>query len=147
MFTVASLLCGLATTGPALVAFRFVQGVGGGLGSAVVLGMIVAAYPEPRGRARAIGAFSFVGAAGASIGVIVGGVLTQAVSWHWIFLVNVPFGVARRAARRPGAPAGPGPRAAVPAAGSARDRRLARGGQRRPGCCARPAPPISSRRC
>jgi MFS family permease len=94
VFTAASLLCGLATTGPALVAARVLQGAGGGLGSAVVLGMIVAAYPDPRGRARAIGAFSFVGAAGASIGLILGGVLTQAVNWHWIFLVNLPVGVA-----------------------------------------------------
>src|SRR5215469_2396009 len=93
LFTAASLLCGLATSGPGLVAARVLQGAGGGLGSAVVLGMIVAAYPEPAGRARAIGAFSFVGAAGASIGLILGGVLTQAVSWHWIFLVNLPVGV------------------------------------------------------
>jgi EmrB/QacA subfamily drug resistance transporter len=94
VFTVASLLCGLATSGPALVAARFLQGVGGALSSAVVLGMIVAMYPEPGARARAIGVFSFVGAAGASIGLIVGGVLTQAANWHWIFFVNVPVGVA-----------------------------------------------------
>ena len=94
VFTVASLLCGLATSGPALVAARFLQGVGGALSSAVVLGMIVAMYSEPGARARAIGVFSFVGAAGASIGLIVGGVLTQAANWHWIFFVNVPVGVA-----------------------------------------------------
>ena len=94
VFTVASLLCGLATSGPALVAARFLQGVGGALSSAVVLGMIVAMYPEPGARARAIGVFSFVGASGASIGLIVGGVLTQAANWHWIFFVNVPVGVA-----------------------------------------------------
>ena len=94
VFTAASLLCGLATGGPALVAARFLQGVGGALSSAVVLGMIVAMYPEPGARARAIGVFSFVGAAGASIGLIVGGVLTQAANWHWIFFVNVPVGVA-----------------------------------------------------
>jgi EmrB/QacA subfamily drug resistance transporter len=94
VFTLASLLCGLATSGPTLVAARFLQGVGGALSSAVVLGMIVAMYPEPGARARAIGVFSFVGAAGASIGLIVGGVLTQAANWHWIFFVNVPVGVA-----------------------------------------------------
>jgi len=76
VFTAASLLCGLAGSGWALVAARFAQGVGGALGSSVVLGMIVALYPGPRERARAIGVFSFVGAAGASIGLIVGGVLT-----------------------------------------------------------------------
>jgi EmrB/QacA subfamily drug resistance transporter len=94
VFTLASLLCGLATSGPTLVAARFLQGVGGALSSAVVLGMIVAMYPEPGARARPIGVFSFVGAAGASIGLIVGGVLTQAANWHWIFFVNVPVGVA-----------------------------------------------------
>ena len=93
VFTIASLLCGLATTAWELVAARFLQGIGGALGSSVVLGMIVAMYPEPRERVRAIGVFSFVGAAGASIGLILGGVLTQAVNWHWIFFVNVPVGL------------------------------------------------------
>ncbi len=94
VFTVASLLCGLATSAGMLIAARFAQGVGGAMASAVSLGMLVTLYPEPDKRAKAIGAYSFVGAAGASIGQVLGGVLTQAVSWHWIFLVNLPIGVA-----------------------------------------------------
>lgn len=71
---------------------RFVQGVGGALASAVVLGMIVTMYPETRARAKAIGVYSFTQAAGASIGLIAGGALTQALSWHWTFYVNLPIG-------------------------------------------------------
>lgn len=93
VFTVASLLCGLAETPGALVVFRFVQGAGGALASAVVLSMIVTMFPEPRDRAKAIGIYSFVQAGGSSVGLIVGGVLTQAFSWHWAFFVNVPIGV------------------------------------------------------
>ena len=93
VFTVASLLCGLSA-GPAwLIAARFAQGIGGAMVSAVSLGMVVTLFPEPREQARAIGAFSFVGAAGASIGLVLGGLLTEAVGWHWIFFVNVPIGV------------------------------------------------------
>src|SRR4051812_29982975 len=94
VFTVASLLCGLATSQAWLIAARFVQGVGGALGSAVILGMIVTMFPRPREQAKAIGIFSFVASAGASIGLLSGGVLTQALDWHWIFFVNVPIGVA-----------------------------------------------------
>jgi EmrB/QacA subfamily drug resistance transporter len=94
VFTAASLLCGLATGQNMLVAMRFLQGAGGAMASAVSLGMIVTHFPGPAGRARAIGAFSFVGAAGASIGSVLGGVLTEAVSWHWIFFVNLPIGTA-----------------------------------------------------
>ena len=94
LFTLASLLCGLATSPEMLIAARFAQGVGGALGSAVILGMIVTLFPEPGEQARAIGVFGFVGAAGASIGLLAGGVLTQALDWHWIFFVNVPIGVA-----------------------------------------------------
>ena len=92
-FTVASLLCGLSTGPAMLIAARFAQGIGGAMVSAVSLGMIVTLFPEPREQAKAIGAFSFVGAAGASIGLVLGGVLTEAVGWHWIFFVNVPIGV------------------------------------------------------
>ncbi len=92
VFTVASVLCGLSTTQEMLIAMRFVQGAGGAMVSAVSLGMIVTHFPEPRERAGAIGAFSFVGAAGASIGQVLGGILTQAVSWHWIFFMNLPIG-------------------------------------------------------
>ncbi|MET0768683.1 MAG: MFS transporter, partial [Solirubrobacteraceae bacterium] len=94
VFTLASLLCGLAGSPEMLIAARFVQGVGGALSSAVILGMIVTMVPEPREQAKAIGIYSFVASAGASIGLLAGGVLTEAISWHWIFFVNVPIGIA-----------------------------------------------------
>src|SRR2546423_3900761 len=94
VFTAASLLCGLSIGKEMLVAARFIQGVGGAMTSAVILGMVVTMFSEPRERARAIGIYSFVAAAGASIGLLAGGVLTQALNWHWIFLVNVPIGIA-----------------------------------------------------
>ena len=94
MFTSASLLCGLSVSQPMLVAARFIQGIGGAVSTAVILGMVVTMFPEPGERARAIGVFSFVASAGASIGLLAGGLITQAVSWHWIFFVNLPIGVA-----------------------------------------------------
>jgi EmrB/QacA subfamily drug resistance transporter len=87
-------VCGASTSAQMLVAARFVQGVGGAMATAVTLGMIVTMFPGPAERARAIGVFSFVAAAGASIGLLAGGVLTAALSWHWIFLVNLPIGIA-----------------------------------------------------
>src|SRR6202165_4895105 len=93
MFTTASLLCGLSISQPMLVAARFLQGIGGSVSSAVILGMVVTMFPEPAERAKAIGVFSFVASAGASIGLLSGGLITQAVSWHWIFFVNLPIGV------------------------------------------------------
>jgi EmrB/QacA subfamily drug resistance transporter len=93
LFTAASLLCGVAQSQEMLVAARFVQGVGGALTSAVILGMIVTMFPEPRDQAKAIGVYSFVASAGGSIGLLLGGVLTQAISWHWIFFVNLPIAV------------------------------------------------------
>jgi EmrB/QacA subfamily drug resistance transporter len=93
IFTGASLLCGLAQSQELLVGARFVQGIGGAMTSAVILGMIVTMFPEPNEQARAIGVYSFVAAAGASIGLLAGGVLTQAINWHWIFFVNLPIGV------------------------------------------------------
>ena len=77
-----------------LIGARFVQGVGGALTSAVILGMIVTMFPEPREQAKAIGVYTFVAVAGGSIGLLVGGVLTQAINWHWIFFVNIPIGIA-----------------------------------------------------
>ena len=79
---------------------RFVQGAGGALTSAVVLGMIVTLFPEPREQAKAIGVYAFVASAGGAIGLLVGGVLTQALDWHWIFIVNVPIGIATAVAMR-----------------------------------------------
>ena len=93
VFTTASALCGLAVNQQMLVIARFVQGAGGALTSAVVLGMIVTMFPEPREQARAIGVFAFVASAGGAVGLLAGGAITQAVSWHWIFFVNVPVGV------------------------------------------------------
>jgi EmrB/QacA subfamily drug resistance transporter len=94
VFTAASLWCGRPDNQAMLVSARFVQGAGSALATAVVLGMITTMFPEPRLRARAIGGYSFAGAAGASVGVLAGGIITQAVSWHWIFFVNVPLGAA-----------------------------------------------------
>ncbi|HEY7974141.1 MAG TPA: MFS transporter, partial [Ktedonobacterales bacterium] len=94
LFTVASALCGLSFSQPALIAARFVQGVGGAVSSAVVLGMVVTMFPEPGERARAISIFSFVASAGASVGLLAGGLITQIMSWHWIFFVNLPIGLA-----------------------------------------------------
>ncbi len=93
LFVAASLACGLAGSQEVLVGARFAQGVGGAMTSAVILGMIVTMFPEPRERAQAIGVYSFVASAGASIGLLAGGVLTEAISWHWIFFVNVPIGL------------------------------------------------------
>jgi EmrB/QacA subfamily drug resistance transporter len=94
VFTGASLLCALAQSQGVLIGARFVQGVGGALTSAVILGMIVTMFPEPREQARAIGAYTFVAVAGGSIGLLLGGVLTETINWHWIFFVNIPIGVA-----------------------------------------------------
>jgi MFS family permease len=77
-----------------LVAARFVQGIGGAMTSAVILGMIVTMFPEPRQQAKAIGVYGFVASAGGSVGLLAGGVLTQSINWHWIFFVNVPIGIA-----------------------------------------------------
>ena len=77
-----------------LIGARFLQGVGGAMTSAVILGMIVTMFPEPREQAKAIGVYSFVASAGASIGLLAGGVLTEAINWHWIFFVNLPIGIA-----------------------------------------------------
>jgi EmrB/QacA subfamily drug resistance transporter len=93
VFTAASLACGIAQSQQVLVAARFVQGVGGAMTSAVILGMIVTMFPEPREQARAIGVYAFVASAGGSVGLLAGGVLTQAINWHWIFFINLPIGI------------------------------------------------------
>ncbi|HEX6688692.1 MAG TPA: MFS transporter [Solirubrobacterales bacterium] len=108
VFTTASLLCGISQSQEMLIGARFVQGIGGALTSAVILGMIVTMFPEPREQAKAIGVYGFVASAGGTIGLLVGGVLTQAIAWHWIFFINLPIGVAtalmtrRLIADRPG---------------------------------------------
>jgi EmrB/QacA subfamily drug resistance transporter len=94
IFTGASVLCGLSFAQPMLIGARFVQGVGGAVSSAVILAMIVTLFPEPNERAKAFGIFSFVASAGAAVGLLAGGLITQAVSWHWIFFVNLPIGIA-----------------------------------------------------
>ena len=94
VFTLASLLCGVSQSQEMLIGARFVQGIGGAMTSAVILGMIVTMFPKPAEQAKAIGVYSFVAAGGASIGLLAGGVLTEALNWHWIFFVNVPIGIA-----------------------------------------------------
>ncbi|MDQ6674490.1 MAG: MFS transporter [Chloroflexota bacterium] len=93
MFTVASALCGVSFSQPVLIAARFLQGVGGAVGSAVILGMVVTMFQDPGERARAMGIFAFVASAGGAIGLLAGGLITETVSWHWIFFVNLPIGL------------------------------------------------------
>jgi len=108
LFTCASLLCGVAQSSTWLVAARFVQGVGGAMTSAVILGMIVTMFTDRREQAKAIGVFAFVASAGGSVGLLAGGVLTQSINWHWIFFVNLPIGVATALAARRLVPDEPG---------------------------------------
>src|SRR5258705_8348087 len=82
VFTGASLLCAVAQSQGLLIGARFVQGVGGALTSAVILGMIVTMFPKPVDQAKAIGIYTFVAVAGGSIGLLAGGVLTQTINWH-----------------------------------------------------------------
>jgi EmrB/QacA subfamily drug resistance transporter len=121
LFTLASLLCGVAWSEATLIGARFLQGVGGAAASAVSLGMIVTLFPDARERATAIGVYSFVASAGASIGLLAGGALTQALSWHWIFFVNVPIGIVTLAlaVRILKAETGPGLRAGADVLGAA----------------------------
>ncbi len=93
VFSAASLACGLAQNETMLIAARFVQGTGGAMTSAVILGMIVTMFPDPREQAQAIGAYAFVASAGGAVGLLAGGSLTQALNWHWIFFVNIPIGL------------------------------------------------------
>ncbi|MFF2847130.1 MFS transporter [Streptomyces sp. NPDC058001] len=94
VFTAASVLAGVANGPVTLIVARFLQGAGSAMSAAVGLGILVTLYPRPAERARAIAVFSFTGAAGASIGQVLGGVLTDALSWHWIFIINLPIGLA-----------------------------------------------------
>ena len=94
IFTTASMLCGLAQSQEMLVGARFLQGLGGAMTSAVILGMIVTMFPAPHEQAKAIGVYAFVASAGGAVGLLAGGVITQAINWHWIFFINVPVGIA-----------------------------------------------------
>src|SRR4051812_20265448 len=93
IFTAASALCAVSQTQEMLIGARFIQGVGGALTSAVILGMIVTMFPQPGEQAKALGVYGFVASAGGSIGLLAGGVLTDAISWHWIFFINLPIGI------------------------------------------------------
>src|SRR4051794_13016459 len=92
-FTLASLACGLSTSQETLIGARAVQGLGGAVASAVSLSLTMNLFTEPGERAKAMGIFGFVASGGGSIGVLLGGVLTDVLDWHWIFLVNIPIGV------------------------------------------------------
>ena len=100
LFTAASLLCGIAPSQELLVGARFLQGVGAAAQASVILAIIVTEFPDPAERARAMGAYVFVSVAGGSLGLLAGGLLTQALSWHWVFLVNIPIGIATYIAGR-----------------------------------------------
>jgi EmrB/QacA subfamily drug resistance transporter len=94
LFTLASVVCGASDSQAMLIAARFVQGIGGAVSASVIIAIIVTEFPEPAERARAMSAYIFVAVGGGSIGLLAGGILTQALSWHWIFFVNVPIGLA-----------------------------------------------------
>ena len=94
LFTVASIACGAADSQILLISARFVQGLGAALSSSVILAIIVADFPVPRERAKAMSSYIIVAVGGGSLGLLIGGYVTQALSWHWIFFINIPIGVA-----------------------------------------------------
>jgi EmrB/QacA subfamily drug resistance transporter len=94
VFVAASILCGASQTEAMLIGARLLQGIGGAMTSAVILGMIVTMFPEPREQAKAVGVYAFVASAGGAVGLLIGGILTQTINWHWIFFVNAPIGLA-----------------------------------------------------
>src|SRR3954470_14148145 len=99
-FTLASLLCGIAPSSGTLIAARLLQGIGAAAQASVILAIIVTEFPEPDARARAMSSYVFVSVAGGSIGLLAGGLLTEALNWHWVFFVNLPIGVATYALGR-----------------------------------------------
>jgi len=94
LFTISSFLCGVADSQQLLIAARFLQGAGAAAMAAMVLSILVSLFTDPKERLTAMGVYAFVATAGGSIGLLVGGVITQIVSWHWIFFINIPIGVA-----------------------------------------------------
>jgi EmrB/QacA subfamily drug resistance transporter len=94
VFGAASILCGASQSEAMLIGARLLQGIGGAMTSAVILGMIVTMFPEPREQAKAVGVYAFVASAGGAVGLLIGGILTQTINWHWIFFVNAPIGAA-----------------------------------------------------
>jgi EmrB/QacA subfamily drug resistance transporter len=93
IFTAASAVCGLARSQEVLIAARFIQGVGGAAATSAIVAIIVTEFPEPRERAKAMSVYTLVVSGGASLGLILGGVITESIDWHWIFFINVPIGV------------------------------------------------------
>src|ERR1700754_3862568 len=98
LFTLASILCGVADSQLLLIAARFIQGVGGAVATSVIIALIVTDFPRPDERVKAMSAYMFVVTSGGSLGLLAGGVIVQSIDWHWIFFVNVPIGVAVLAA-------------------------------------------------
>jgi EmrB/QacA subfamily drug resistance transporter len=94
VFVAASILCGASQSESMLIGARLLQGIGGAMTSAVILGMIVTMFPQPAEQAKAVGVYAFVASAGGAVGLLIGGVITQVISWHWIFFVNAPIGLA-----------------------------------------------------
>ena len=93
VFTLASVACGIADDQVVLIVARFIQGLGGALASAAVLALLITEFPKPSDRAIAMSVYTFIVSSGGSIGLLAGGVLTQSLSWHWIFFINVPIGI------------------------------------------------------
>src|ERR1700729_4065969 len=93
LFTLASTACGLADSQVVLIVARFIQGLGGAVASAAVLALLVTEFPRPAERAIAMSVYTFIVSSGGSIGLLAGGVLTQSLSWHWIFFINLPIGI------------------------------------------------------
>jgi EmrB/QacA subfamily drug resistance transporter len=93
LFTAASAACGIADSQVVLIVARFIQGLGGAIASAAVLALLITEFPKPSERAIAMSVYTFIVSSGGSIGLLAGGVLTQSLSWHWIFFINLPIGI------------------------------------------------------
>jgi len=93
LFTASSFVCSLAVNQAMLITARFFQGMGGAISTSVIVAIIVTEFSGANERAKAMSAYMFVAVGGGSIGLLVGGILTQAVNWHWIFVINVPIGI------------------------------------------------------